>query len=157
LPDGEMPHTKDKKPIEVALNPSGVPGRMNVGQVLETAAAKIAEKTGKTYIVHNFQPGVDFLERVKGELKTHGLSDTEELHDPSTGKSLGPALVGPQHMLKLVHQVDKKLSVRSGMSLPGTSHQEHYDLNLQPTSGGGSGGQSMGTLGMYAMLAHGST
>lgn len=157
LPDHEMPHTKDKKPIEVALNPSGVPGRMNVGQVLETAAAKIAQKTGKTYIVNNFQPGVDFLEKVQKELKAHGISDTEELHDPLTGKSLGHALIGPQHMLKLVHQVDKKLSVRSGMSLPGTSHQEHYDLNLQPTSGGGSGGQSMGTLGMYAMLAHGAT
>jgi DNA-directed RNA polymerase subunit beta' len=157
LDDKTMPHTKDGKPIEVALNPSGVPGRMNVGQVLETAAAKIAQKTGKTYIVHNFQPNVDFLDKVKKELKAHGLSDTEELHDPETGKSLGQALVGPQHMLKLVHQVDKKLSVRSGMSLPGTSHQEHYDLNLQPTSGGGSGGQSMGTLGMYAMLAHGAT
>lgn len=157
LDDKTMPHTKDGKHIEVALNPSGVPGRMNVGQVLETAAAKIAQKTGKTYIVNNFEAGTDFLEKIKKELKSHGLHDTEELFDPSTGRNLGHALVGPQHMLKLVHQVDKKLSVRSGMSLPGTSHQEHYDLNLQPTSGGGSGGQSMGTLGMYAMLAHGAT
>lgn len=155
LPDKEMPHTKDGKHVEVLLNPSGVPGRMNVGQVLETAAAKIAQKTGKPYLVKNFEPNVDFVERVQHELKQHGLDDQEEVFDPVTNQSLGKALVGPQHMLKLVHQVDKKLSVRSGMSLPGSPNQEHYDLNLQPTSGSGSGGQSMSSLGLYALLAHG--
>jgi DNA-directed RNA polymerase subunit beta' len=155
LPDHEMPHTKDGKHIEVALNPSGVPGRMNVGQVLETAVAKIAEKTGKPYLVKNFEPGVDFVDRVQHELKMHGIEDKEELFDPATKRSIGKVLVGPQHMLKLVHQVDKKLSVRSGMTLPGTSVQGHYDLNLQPSSGSGTGGQSMGALGLYALLAHG--
>ena len=155
LPNHDMPHTADGKHIEVALNPSGVPGRMNVGQVLEVAAGKIAEKTGKPYIVKNFEPLVDTLARVKSQLKEHELSDTEVLHDPVSGHSLGEALVGPQHMLKLVHQVDKKMSVRSGMGMPGIGSQEHYDQNLQPTSGAGTGGQSMGVLGMYAMLAHG--
>ena len=154
LPDQEMPHTPDGRHIEVALNPSGVPGRMNVGQVLETAAAKIAEKTGQPYLVKNFEPNVDYLEQVKSDLKKHGLSDTEELFDPVTKQPLGKALVGTQHILKLVHQVEKKLSVRSGMNLL-TGSQEGYDRNLQPTSGGGTGGQSMGTLGLYALLAHG--
>ena len=154
LPDQEMPHTPDGRHIEVALNPSGVPGRMNVGQVLETAAAKIAEKTGHPYLVKNFEPNVDYLEQVKHDLKTHGLSDTEELYDPVTKQPLGKALVGIQHILKLEHQVEKKLSVRSGMNLLSGSH-ESYDRNLQPTSGGGTGGQSMGTLGLYALLAHG--
>lgn len=155
LPDKEMPHTKDGKHIEVALNPSGVPGRMNVGQVLETVASKIAQKLGKPYLVKNFEPNVDFVDRLKHELKEHGLEDQEEIFDPTTKQSLGKALVGPQHMLKLVHQVDKKLAVRSGMSLPGSPNQEHYDLNLQPSSGSGTGGQSMGALGLYALLAHG--
>jgi len=155
LPDKEMPHTKDGHHIEVALNPSGIPARMNVGQVLETVAAKIALKTGKPYVVKNFEPGIDFVERAKAELKAHGLSDQEELFDPASKLSLGKVLVGPQHMLKLVHQVDKKLSVRSGMSMPGSLHQEHYDSNLQPTGGSGTGGKSMGSLGLYALLAHG--
>lgn len=155
LPDHEMPHTKDGKPIEVALNPTGVPGRMNVGQLLETAAGKIAQKTGKVYRVQNFEPGVDQLAKIKGELKEHGLSDTEELIDPETKQSLGQVMVGPQHMIKLNHQVDKKLIVRSGMASVGTRSGEHYDLNLQPTGGSGTGGQSEGVLGMYAMLAHG--
>jgi len=155
LPDEEMPHTKDGKHIEVALNPSGVPGRMNVGQLLETAAGKIAQKTGKVYHAQNFAPGIDQLEKVKKELHEHGLSDTEELLDPISKKSLGQVMVGPQHMIKLMHQVDKKLSVRSGMDLPGSRSGERYDMNLQPSGGGGTGGQSMGVLGMYAMLAHG--
>lgn len=154
LDDHEMPHTADGKHIEVALNPSGIPGRMNVGQVLEVAAGKIAQKTGKTYFVKNFEPGVDQVDKVKGELKAHGLSDTEALFDPETRQPLGHAMVGPQHMIKLVHQIDKKLSVRSGMQTPGMAG-EHYDQNLQPGQGGGTGGQSMGVLGMYALLAHG--
>lgn len=154
LPDHEMPRTKDGKALDVVLNPAGVTGRMNLGQIYETAASKIAEKTGKPYLVNNFEPHTDTLERIKKELKQHGLSDTEEIYDPISKQSIGHALSGPQHMFKLVHQVDKKLSVRSGMSVPGSA-PEKYDLNLQPTSGGGTGGQSMGTLGTYALLAHG--
>lgn len=157
LPDAEMPHTKDGKPIDVAFNCSGIPGRMNVGQVLEVAAGKIAQKTGKTYIAEGFEPGApDVLQRIQKELKQHGLSDTEELFDPVTGKSLGPVLVGPQHMLKLVHQVDKKISVRPGMSIKGVQREPQYSTStLQPVGGGHVGGQSIGSLGVYALLAHG--
>lgn len=155
LPDKSMPHTKDGKHIEVALNPSGVPGRMNVGQMLETAAAKVAEKTGKTYVTKNFD-GADQLTQVEEDLKKHGISDMEELHDPETGTPLGKALVGPQYMLKLMHQIDKKISVRAGMGLPGSGHEpEHYDLNLMPSSGAKTGAQSIGSLGLYTLLAHG--
>lgn len=151
LPDAEMPHTKDGKPIEVALNPLGVPGRINPGQIFETAAGKIAKKTGKTYVVENFNPNIpDQVEKIKKELHQHGLSDTEELIDPVTKKSLGPVMVGHQYMQKLVHQVDKKLSVRSGMQGSGG-----YDVNLVPTGGSGTGGQSLGALGLYSLLAHG--
>jgi DNA-directed RNA polymerase subunit beta' len=155
LPDPEMPHTKDGKHIEVALNPSGIPGRMNVGQVFETSVAKIAEKTGKPYIVKNFDTNMDVIAKVQADLKAHGLSDTEELKDPATGQILGQVTVGPQHIFKLVHQIDKKLAVRSGSgTLPGAA-AEHYDLNLQPMGGKSTGGQSMGTLGLFALLAHG--
>jgi DNA-directed RNA polymerase subunit beta' len=154
VPDEEMPRTKSGEVVQVALNPSGVPGRMNVGQVLETALGKVAKKTGKPIVIDNFEHGVDQVDRVKKELKRHGLSDQEELVDPRTGKSLGKALVGPQHMLKLQHQVDKKVSVRSGLTLKGET-PETYDVNLMPTSGGKSGGQSFGNLGLNVLLAHG--
>lgn len=155
IPDDKMPKTSDGRHIEVALNPTGIPGRMNVSQALETAASKIADKTGKPYIVENFQPETDQLAKVKAELKAHGISDTEELTDPTTGHKLGKALVGKQYLLKLHHQVDKKVSARSGLMLPGATTPEKYDLNLQPSGGGHAGGQSMDPLGLYALLAHG--
>lgn len=154
LPDNQMPKTQAGQHIEVALNPSGIPGRVNVGQVLETAAAKIAKKTGKPYIVENFEKTEDMLRKVQDDLKRHGLSDTEELIDPATGINLGHVLTGPQHMLKLTHQVDKKISARAGMDLPGLA-AEGYDRNLMPVGGGKTGAQSMGNLGMYVMLSHG--
>ena len=159
LPDHEMPFTKDekgeKRHLEVALNPSGVPTRINVGQLLETAAAKIAEKTGKPYIVNNFAgEGHDYRAVVMNELKQHGLSDEEQVFDPGdTRKALGSVLVGPQYILKLKHQVEKKLSVRgggtdiAGRSLP-------YDIEHQPTKGGERGGQGFGALEMYSLLGH---
>lgn len=153
--DEEMPHTRDGQPVEALLNPAGVPGRMNVGQVLETVAAKVAQKTGKPYVVENFS-NVDHLKKVKSELRKAGLSDTEELIDPTTGKSVGKVLTGPQYMLKLTHQIDKKNSVRAGMSLPGGEEDpEMYDRNLLPAGGGKTGGQSIGGLDMYTLLAHG--
>lgn len=155
LPDHEMPHTKDNKPIEVALNPSGIPGRINVGQVLETAAAKIAQKTGKPYIVDNFARH-DAIANIKQELKQHGLTDTEELHDPVTGVALGKALVGPQYMLKLTHQIDKKIAARAGMGLPGAGGDvETYDRNLMPAGGGKTGGQRLDPYTINVLLAHG--
>jgi DNA-directed RNA polymerase subunit beta' len=153
--DEEMLRTKDGKPIEIALNPTGVVGRMNLGQVLETAAAKLAEKTNKPYIVDNFA-NVDQLAKVRAELKKNGIPDKEELIDPVTGISLGKALVGSQYMLKLKHQIDHKNAVRAGMSLPGGEEDpEMYDRNLLPAAGGNTGGQSVGSLDLYTLLAHG--
>jgi DNA-directed RNA polymerase subunit beta' len=144
-----------KQNLEVALNPSGVPGRMNMGQVLETAAAKIAKKTGKPYVVENFRSHDDAITKVQKELKDHGLEDQEDLVDPVTGQSLGKALVGPQHLFKLNFQIDKKVSVRSGMHLEGAEPEGYDPSTLIPQGGGKTGGQSMGNLGMYSLLAHG--
>ena len=159
LPDHEMPFTVDEKgekqSLHVLLNPSGVPTRMNIGQVLETAAAKIAEKTGKPYIVNNFAgPGHDYRQQVLDDLKKHGISDEEQVYDPSDPKkSIGSVLVGHQYLLKLVQQVEKKLTVRGG----GTDVQGRglpYDLDKQPTRGGERGGQGFGQLEMYSLLGH---
>jgi DNA-directed RNA polymerase subunit beta' len=151
--DAEMPHTVAGQRVDVALNPAGIPSRINPGQVLETAAAKIAKKTGKPYVVNNFDRS-DQLSQVKNDLKAHGLTDAEELVDPVTGVKLGKSLVGSQYMLKLMQQIDKKTSARAGMSVP-ESEPENYDTNLMPSGGSKTGGQSMGALGLYSLLAHG--
>jgi DNA-directed RNA polymerase subunit beta' len=184
VPDEEMPRDADGNPLEIIYNPSGVPGRINLGQVLETSLAKVADKNGEPYAVDNFQ-GVDkmkivtvkahtrtiqtkegpktiqvkehkrelgYQEMVKRALAQEGLSETEELFDPITGKSLGQVLVGKQYTLKLVHQIDKKMRARAH------GYGQDYDQNLVPKGGGTTGAaQKFGELGLYAMLAHGST
>ena len=181
LPDEEMPKDAEGNPLEIIVSPSGVPGRTNPSQVLETVLAKVADKTGQPYAVDNFQTDskkkivhvkgfyrtiktegggtkevyvhpydreAGYQELVTHELAKHGMSSTEELFDPATGKSFGQVLVGKQYFFKLMHQVDKKLAAR------GQGYGNPYDANMVPK---GEGAQRFGELGMYAMLAHGST
>ena len=145
LPDHEMPQTEDGKALEVVMNPIGIAGRMNVGQVLETAAGKLAEKEGKPYKVQNFGDE-DNRTKVEKDLKKAKVSDKETIIDPVNNKKVPGVLVGNQYILKLQHQVDKKMMSRS---------RDGYDRNLVPKGGGAHGAQALGALGVYAMLAHG--
>ena len=153
LPNSEMPRIggPDGTHVEILMNPSGVPTRINLGQMLETAAGKIAAKTGTPYIVQNFGgAGVDYTEKVKADLKKHGLSDQEAIYDPTTGRKLGDALTGNQYIMKLKHQVEGKLSVRGG------SAQNSYTVDHSPKgTGAANPGQGVGQLEFYSMLAHG--
>jgi len=151
IPDHEMPRigTPDGQHVEVLMNPSGVPSRINLGQMLETAASKIAVKTGKPYIVNNFDSvnTEDYTEKVKQDLKDHGLTDTEEIYDPVTHRKLGDVLTGDQYIMKLKHQVEKKLAVRS---------TANYTIDRAPKGTGSENpGQGIGQLEFYALLAHG--
>jgi len=156
--DDKMPRDGKGRPVQMLINPVSVPGRMNPGQILETVAGRIAEKTGQPYVVKNFATGTDYLAKLKGELKKHGLKETETLYDPKTGRKLGDITVGPHYAFQLEHQIDKKTHVRSGgMSWPQTGAPKlHYDADTKmPRKGGHSGAQSLGSLGTYGMLAAG--
>lgn len=160
-PDAEMPYYLDakgtKQHVQMLINPVSVPGRMNPGQILETAAAKIAEKTGTPYIVKNFDGKTDYLQKVNDELAKNGLKSTEKLIDPKTGRVLGDVTVGPHYAFQLEHQIDKKSSVRHGggyLKAAGIPLIQ-YDTNMSPRGGGKSGAQSIGALGVYAALASG--
>lgn len=150
IPDHDMPHDKEGNPVQIMLNVAGVPSRMNVGQALETAASKIAKKTGQTYVTENFLPGVDYTQKVQGDLKKHGLTDTEELIDPKTGRSLGQVMVGDQYVIKLHQQVEKKMTARS--------YGDRYSsVSGAAPRGSGipGGGQKIDQLTTYSLLAHG--
>lgn len=157
--DDEMPHDDKGKHVEMLINSVGVPGRMNPGQVLETVAGKIAEKTGKPYLIKNFD-NKDAITKVEGELKAHGLKATEMLIDPATGRRLGEVTVGPHYVFQLEHQIDKKTHVRSGgvfSMLKGAGVPVlGYDTDTQTPKGGGHhGAQSLGLLGSYSAIAVG--
>lgn len=153
LPNGEMPRVGDAdgEHVEVLLNPTGVPTRINLGQVLETSVSKVARKTGKPYMVQNFGgPNENYTQQVRDDLKKHNLSDTDAIYDPQTGKKLGDALTGEQYIMKLKHQVEKKLAVRTGEG------SNKYTIDLAPQgTGADHPGQAIGQLEFYALLAHG--
>ena len=145
IPDSYAPHRADGTAVEIMINPHGVPSRMNIGQILETAAGKIAEKTGKPYIVDNFENlEEDAANRVYAEMKKLGLKPNEVLKDGQTGEAFDNEIfVGNQYFLKLRHIVKKKQGVHSYGS---------YDVNELPV---GKGAQKTGTMETYAYLAHG--
>jgi len=146
IPDGEAPYTNDGKPVDILLNPHGIVSRINPSQILETAAAKIAEKTGKPYVVDNFS-GEDYVRKVEADLKKAGISDTETLFDPHSKEPLGEVLTGPQYILKLSKQATSQFSARS---------EGKYDINRSPLRGGDDGSKALDLISFYSMLSHGS-
>lgn len=147
IPDNDAPHNKDGKRIDLIMSPAGVPGRINPSQLLETAAGKWSEKTGKKYIVKNFS-GEDSLTDITNKLKKEKLEINEQLFDGKDGKPFeNKIFTGNQYILRLMHDVEKKHKARERGS---------YDLNLQPAAGK-SGGQSFDPMTMYAMIAHGAS
>lgn len=152
IPDHEMPRVggPDGKPLDMIMNPSGIASRINIGQMLETAASKIALKTGKPYIVNNFSgKDTDYTQKLKNDLKEHNLKDTDKIYDPVAKTFLtNEAMAGHQYIMKLKHQAEKKLSVR-GLD------NRTYGINQEPKGGGDHGAQSLGHLELYALLASG--
>lgn len=145
VPDNEMPHTSDKKHTEVIISPLSIITRMSMGQMLENSASKIAEKTGKPYVIKNFAKE-NQLEKIKSDLKKHNISDTEELFDPSNGKSFGNVMIGKPFVEKLFKTAKGNLSAHE----IGT-----YDIDNKPTRGGEEGSKAIDALTLYGLLAHG--
>ena len=142
-PDDAMPTNRDTgKPVDLVLNPASVTSRINLGQIMETAAAKIAKKTGKPYLVKNFDTGNN-VANLQAQLKEHGLSDTDTLYDPKTGKDYGKIFGGPQYWLKLYKTSDSNASARNVAG---------YDNILQPTKGGEEGSKAVGWMEMLGLL-----
>lgn len=143
LPDEEMPMSKDTgKAVDILLNPASVTSRINFGQVMETAASKIARKTGQPYFVKNYEKSSNISD-IKKELEANGLSDQDEIIDPKTGKSLGKALAGDQYMLKLYKTTDQNYSARN---------IGKYDAYGQPSKGGGEGSKKVGYMEFLGLL-----
>ncbi len=149
VPEEDMPYMPDGQPVEIVLNPLGVPSRMNVGQILETHLGWAAEKLG----VHFATPVFDgAAERdIKTQLTNAGLptSGKIQLYDGMTGAAFEqPVTVGYIYMLKLSHLVDDKIHARS---------IGPYSLITQQPLGGKAqfGGQRFGEMEVWALEAYG--
>ena len=144
LEDDEMPHANGK-PLDMILNPASVTSRINLGQIFEAAAGKIAQKTGKPYKTKVYeQDGKAIVKSLQEELASHGLSDTDKVYDPKTGHVYSEkVLTGPQYILKLNKTTDANYSARSVGG---------YDNNAQPTKGGDDGAKSVGYMEFLGLL-----
>ena len=149
LPIEDMPFTSDGTPLQVMLNPLGVPSRMNIGQVLEVHLG-LAAKTKGWYVSTPVFDGAKESD-VTGLLKECGYPETGKLilRDGRTGDEFdNPVTVGYMYMLKLHHLVDDKIHARS---------TGPYSLVTQQPLGGKAqfGGQRFGEMEVWALEAYG--
>lgn len=149
LPEEDMPFLPDGTPVDIMLNPLGVPSRMNIGQVLELHLGMAARKLG----IHVATPVFDGAreEDVWGTIEEAGMdSDAKTvLYDGRTGEPFDNRVsVGIMYMIKLAHMVDDKLHARS---------TGPYSLVTQQPLGGKAqfGGQRFGEMEVWALEAYG--
>ncbi|WP_263707936.1 DNA-directed RNA polymerase subunit beta [Shouchella tritolerans] len=149
LPEEDMPFLPDGTPVDIMLNPLGVPSRMNIGQVLELHLGMAARKLG----IHVASPVFDGAseEDVWGTLEEAGMARDGKtiLYDGRTGEPFDNRVsVGIMYMIKLAHMVDDKLHARS---------TGPYSLVTQQPLGGKAqfGGQRFGEMEVWALEAYG--
>ncbi len=151
LPQEDMPYLPDGTPIDIMLNPQGVPSRMNIGQVLELHMGMACKKLG----VHVATPVLDgaSTEDVVAMMKEAGMDEDGKtvLYDGRTGEPFDHRIsVGVMYFVKLHHMVDDKLHARS---------TGPYSLVTQQPLGGKAqfGGQRFGEMEIWALEAYGAS
>ncbi len=149
--DEDMPFMEDGIPMDIVLNPLGVPSRMNIGQIYETVLAWAGKKLDRTYATPIFDGASE--KQVQNELKEAGLPSFGRtyLYDGLTGEKFDqPVTVGIAYMLKLGHLVDDKMHARS---------IGPYSLITQQPLGGKAqfGGQRFGEMEVWALEAFGAS
>ena len=166
VPKQDMPYLPDGSPIDIILNPLGVPSRMNVGQIFECLLGFAGYKLGKRYKIDPFDESyskeasrilitqklkqASFSKNAKWLFNTHSIGKIF-LRDGRTGEFYDNAVtVGKSYILKLVHLVEDKIHARATGS---------YSLiNEQPLAGRASnGGQRFGEMEVWAMEAYGAS
>src|SRR5205809_711243 len=149
LPDEDMPYLPDGTPVEIVLNPLGVPSRMNVGQILETHLGWAARSLGLYFSTPVFDGAIE--SEIKAQLKAAGLPDDgkTQLFDGMTGEPFEQRVcVGYIYMLKLSHLVDDKIHARS--------IGPYSLITQQPLRGKAQfGGQRFGEMEVWALEAYG--
>ncbi len=151
LPQEDMPYLPDGTPVDIMLNPQGVPSRMNFGQILEIHMGMAAKKLG----VHVATPVFDgaHIEDIKDMMKEAGMDEDGKtiLYDGRTGEPFDHRIsVGVMYMIKLHHMVDDKLHARA---------TGPYSLVTQQPLGGKAqfGGQRFGEMEVWALYAYGAS
>ncbi len=147
IPDDQMPHDSEGKPMEVLLSPTGIVTRVNPSVLVSSLLGKVAARTGVPYNMKSFQPHklADFA---LDEAHKHGVKETETLTDPRDGRQLPNVFTGVQYLMKLHHTAESKLSARD---IGG------YAMDESPARGGDTGSKRVGMLDVASLLSSGAT
>ena len=147
----DMPFLEDGTPVDIVLNPLGVPSRMNIGQIYETVLGWAGQKLGRTYATPIFDGAtLDQINEFTDEAGVPRFGHTY-LYDGGTGDRFDqPATVGVIYMIKLGHMIDDKMHARS---------IGPYSLITQQPLGGKAqfGGQRFGEMEVWALEAYGAS
>jgi DNA-directed RNA polymerase subunit beta len=151
VPMEDMPFLEDGTPVDICLNPLGVPSRMNLGQIFETLLGWAGDKLGVRYATPAFDGAT--MDDIAAELEAAGLptDGRAQLYDGRTGDPFDQlTTVGQIYMLKLSHLVEDKLHARS---------IGPYSLITQQPLGGKAqfGGQRFGEMEVWALYAYGAS
>ena len=149
LPEEDMPYLPDGRPVDVMLNPLGVPSRMNIGQILELHLGMAGKKLGVHYATPVFDSAT--WEDIQEEMAEAGMDEDGKtiLYNGRTGEPFDNKIsVGVMYMVKLHHMVDDKLHARA---------TGPYSLVTQQPLGGKAqfGGQRFGEMEVWALYAYG--
>ncbi|AWH75690.1 DNA-directed RNA polymerase subunit beta [Dokdonia sp. Dokd-P16] len=147
----DMPFLEDGTPVDIVLNPLGVPSRMNIGQIYETVLGWAGQKLGRTYATPIFDGAtLDQINALTDEAGIPRFGHTY-LYDGGTGDRFDqPATVGVIYMLKLGHMVDDKMHARS--------IGPYFLITQQPLGGKAQfGGQRFGEMEVWALEAYGAS
>ncbi|RKF02883.1 DNA-directed RNA polymerase subunit beta [Tenacibaculum lutimaris] len=147
----DMPFLEDGTPVDIVLNPLGVPSRMNIGQIYETVLGWAGQKLGQKYATPIFDgASLDEINKLTDEAGIPRFGHTY-LYDGGTGKRFDqPATVGVIYMIKLGHMIEDKMHARS---------IGPYSLITQQPLGGKAqfGGQRFGEMEVWALEAYGAS
>jgi len=151
LPVEDMPFTEDGTPMDIVLNPLGVPSRMNIGQLFETHLAMAAQALGLKVATPSFN-GVQ-ESKIRELLKEAGLPEDgkQQLYDGRTGEAFKErTTIGPMYTIKLNHMIADKIHARS---------TGPYTMVTQQPLGGKAqnGGQRFGEMEVWALEAYGAS
>ena len=149
LPESDMPYMADGRPVDMILTPLGVPSRMNLGQIMELHLGLAANTLNYQAIVPPFAGATD--DEIRAELVKAGFKETGKmkLYDGRTGEAFDQEVaVGYMYVLKLHHEVEDKIHMRS---------IGPYSMITQQPLGGRAqgGGQRFGEMEVWALLGHG--
>lgn len=146
VPKEEMLRDAQGRPVHIELSPLGTTSRLNTALLADANLGKIAEKTGKPVILPDFLTDDTIPDFVEKELKKHGLTESEDLFDPVSGKTVKDVATGIVFHYKLKHMSESKQGARS------TGEYTAEDL---PMKGGKTGARRLGNMEVSALAAHG--